>query len=62
MDDKITIKNENGSFILTFEGKSMEISKSEAAIITHDPKLVYDVIIAHNRKFYFNASEDTIIK
>ena len=60
-NDKITIKRQGDSIVLSFAGKDMIISESEALLIRDNPSLVYDIIVAHNRRFYFNASEDTII-
>lgn len=51
---------QNGIYYIGFETDKIQIEEWEAIQVYEHPELVYDVIVSHRRKYYFNTAEDSI--
>lgn len=51
---------QNGVYYIGFETDKIQIEEWEAIQVYEHPELVYDVIVSHRRKYYFNTAEDSI--
>ena len=49
-----------GCYYIGFETDEILIEEWEALEVYEHPDRVYDLIISHRRKFYFNAAEDSV--
>ncbi|MBO4390176.1 MAG: hypothetical protein J5825_04905 [Lachnospiraceae bacterium] len=56
--DNISLKSRNGEFFIVFNDEWILISEEEARSVMADHSLVYDIIVAHRRKFNFSTAED----
>lgn len=50
----------DGIYYIGYETDQIAIEEWEAIEVYEHPELVYDVIVSHRRKYYFNTAEDTI--
>lgn len=50
----------DGVYYIGYENDLILIEEWEAIEVYEHPERVYDVIISHRRKYYFNAAEDSI--
>ncbi len=50
----------DGVYYIGYENDLILIEEWEAEEVYLHPERVYDVIISHRRKYYFNAAEDSI--
>lgn len=50
----------DNNFYIRYMDKEIEIEAAEAAYIRDNPEGAFDVIIAHTRKFDFNATSDNM--
>lgn len=51
--------SKDGKYYVEFAGKTIEIEEWEAKSLENNPDGIYDVIVAHTRKFNFNTAEDS---
>lgn len=54
----ISLIRRKGQFYIQADGQQIAITQQEAARIIEDHSAVYDIIVAHRRKFHFNTAED----
>lgn len=50
----------DGMYYIDYEDRLTGIEDWEAEEIRQHPELVYDVIVSHWRKYYFNVAEDSM--
>lgn len=50
----------DGVYYIGYENDLIAIEEWEAAEVYEHPETVYDVIVSHRRKYYFNTAEDSI--
>lgn len=50
----------DGMYYIEFENDMVDIEEWEAIEVYNHPEKVYDIIISHRRKFYFNTAEDSV--
>lgn len=50
----------DGTYYIDYEGRLTGIEDWEAEEVRQHPELVYDIIVSHWRKYYFNVAEDSI--
>lgn len=50
----------DGMYYLDYEDRLTGIEDWEAEEVRQHPELVYDIIVSHWRKYYFNVAEDSI--
>lgn len=50
----------DGVYYINYEDRLTGIEDWEAEEIRQHPELVYDIIVSHWRKYYFNVAEDSI--
>ena len=50
----------DGIYYIGYENDLIPIEEWEAEEVYLHPERVYDVIISHRRKYYFNAAEDSM--
>ena len=57
--EKPKLIRKNGVYYIGYLQDMIPIEEWEAKELYENPKLVYDVIVSHRRKYYFNTAEDT---
>ncbi|MGN0437509.1 MAG: hypothetical protein ACI4F4_03225 [Lachnospiraceae bacterium] len=57
--EKPKLIRKNGVYYIGYLQDIIPIEEWEAKELFENPKLVYDVIVSHRRKYYFNTAEDT---
>ncbi len=50
----------DGVYYIGYENDLIAIEEWEAVEVYEHPETVYDVIVSHRRKYYFNTAEDSI--
>lgn len=50
----------DGAYYIGYEDDLIAIEEWEAVELYEHPEAVYDVIVSHRRKYYFNTAEDSI--
>lgn len=50
----------DGKYYIEFENDMVAIEEWEAIEVYNHPEKVFDIIISHRRKFYFNTAEDSV--
>lgn len=50
----------DGMYYIDYEDRLTGIEDWEAEEIRQHPELVYDIIVSHWRKYYFNVAEDSM--
>jgi len=56
---KAKLIRKDGIYYILYMDKKVEIEEWEAEALIKNPAGVYDVIVAHTRKFNFNTAEDS---
>lgn len=52
----------DGMYYIDYENRLTGIEDWEAEEVRQHPELVYDIIVSHWRKYYFNVAEDRMTR